>query len=120
MSLPERAGDEIGALTRSFNTMAVQLKERIHLRQSLDLAKEVQQNLLPAKAPEFSGLDVAGRSVYCDQTGGDYFDYLNAGQSLRSWSWRCGRARHFSGAAHEFGPSQPCASAMTAMTISAP
>ena len=83
LALPERTGDEIGTLTRSFNTMAVQLKERIDLRQSLDLAKEVQQNLLPAKAPDFPGLDVAGRSVYCDQTGGDYFDYLDTGQSFQ-------------------------------------
>ncbi len=83
LALPERTGDEIGALTHNFNTMAVQLKERVHLRQSLDLAKEVQQNLLPAKAPDFPGLDVAGRSVYCDQTGGDYFDYLETGQSFQ-------------------------------------
>jgi sigma-B regulation protein RsbU (phosphoserine phosphatase) len=83
LALPERADDEIGDLTRSFNTMAVQLKERIDLRQSLDLAKEVQQNLLPAKAPDVPGLDVAGRSVYCDQTGGDYFDYLDTGQSFQ-------------------------------------
>lgn len=83
LSLPARAGDEIGDLTRSFNTMAAQLKERIALRQSLDLAKEVQQNLLPEGNPEFPGLDVAGRSVYCDQTGGDYFDYLDTGQSFQ-------------------------------------
>jgi sigma-B regulation protein RsbU (phosphoserine phosphatase) len=82
LALPERSGDEIGTLTRSFNTMATQLKERIDLRQSLDLAKEVQQNLLPAKAPDFPGLDVAGRSVYCDQTGGDYFDYLKGEDAL--------------------------------------
>jgi sigma-B regulation protein RsbU (phosphoserine phosphatase) len=83
LALPERTGDEIGDLTRSFNTMAVQLKERIDLRQALDLAKEVQQNLLPQRDPEFPGLDVAGRSVYCDQTGGDYFDYLETGQSFQ-------------------------------------
>lgn len=83
LALPERTGDEIGALTRSFNTMSAQLKERIDLRQALDLAKEVQQNLLPAKAPDFPGLDVAGRSVYCDQTGGDYFDYLDTGHSFQ-------------------------------------
>lgn len=83
LALPERTGDEIGALTHSFNTMAAQLKERSQLRQSLDLAKEVQQNLLPDKSPEFPGMDVAGRSVYCDQTGGDYFDYLDTGQSFQ-------------------------------------
>jgi sigma-B regulation protein RsbU (phosphoserine phosphatase) len=25
------------------------------------------------------GLDIAGRSIYCDQTGGDYFDFLEVG-----------------------------------------
>lgn len=82
LALPERTGDEIGALTHSFNTMAAQLKERVHLRQSLELAKEVQQNLLPDETPEVDGLDIAGRSVYCDETGGDYFDYLHANDAL--------------------------------------
>ncbi len=83
LALPERSEDEIGALTHNFNTMAAQLKERAHLLQSLDLAKEVQQNLLPARAPAFPGLDVAGRSEYCEETGGDYFDYLTDGDALQ-------------------------------------
>jgi sigma-B regulation protein RsbU (phosphoserine phosphatase) len=82
LALPERSPDEIGALTRSFNTMAAQLKERLHLRQSLDLAKEVQQNLLPSRTPRMDGLDIAGRSIYCEETGGDYFDYLSAQDAL--------------------------------------
>jgi sigma-B regulation protein RsbU (phosphoserine phosphatase) len=82
LALPERTGDEIGALTRSFNTMAAQLKERAQLRQSLDLAKEVQQNLLPDQTPHVDGLDIAGRSLYCEETGGDYFDYLKDEDAL--------------------------------------
>jgi sigma-B regulation protein RsbU (phosphoserine phosphatase) len=53
------------------------LKDRYRLRQSLDLAKEVQQNLLPGKDPRFPGLDIAGKSIYCDETGGDYFDFFD-------------------------------------------
>jgi sigma-B regulation protein RsbU (phosphoserine phosphatase) len=56
------------------------LKERYRLQHSLDLAKEVQQNLLPRKDPVVKGLDVAGRSIYCDETGGDYFDYLSSSE----------------------------------------
>jgi Serine phosphatase RsbU, regulator of sigma subunit len=37
---------------------------------------EVQRRLLPASAPKVRGLDVAGHSTYCDETGGDYFDFL--------------------------------------------
>src|SRR5262249_50330259 len=39
-------------------------------------AMEVQQRLLPAKAPLVRDLDVAGHSTYCDETGGDYYDFL--------------------------------------------
>jgi sigma-B regulation protein RsbU (phosphoserine phosphatase) len=37
---------------------------------------EVQQNLLPTAPPSVPGLDLAGRSLYCQETGGDYFDYI--------------------------------------------
>jgi sigma-B regulation protein RsbU (phosphoserine phosphatase) len=47
------------------------------MRRSLDLAREIQQRLLPADNPCFKGLDVAGKSIYCDQTGGDYFDFFD-------------------------------------------
>jgi phosphoserine phosphatase RsbU/P len=68
--------DEVGELTASFNAMAHQLEERMRLKESLDLAKEVQQNLLPQQSINFHGLDIAGKSLYCDDTGGDYYDFL--------------------------------------------
>ena len=52
------------------------LKERERLQQSLDIAKEVQQNLLPNRDPQIDGLDIAGISIYCEETGGDYYDYI--------------------------------------------
>ncbi len=45
-------------------------------KRALRLAAEVQAQLLPRKPPEIAGLDIAGRSVPCDEVGGDYFDYL--------------------------------------------
>jgi phosphoserine phosphatase RsbU/P len=74
--LPVRSQDEVGELTASFNAMARQLEERMRLKESLDLAKEVQQNLLPQQSINFRGLDIAGKSLYCDDTGGDYYDFL--------------------------------------------
>jgi sigma-B regulation protein RsbU (phosphoserine phosphatase) len=38
---------------------------------------EVQQSLLPASDPISPLLDIAGRSKYCDETGGDYFDFID-------------------------------------------
>ena len=46
------------------------------MRRSLELAMEIQQNLLPKENPKVKGLDIAGKSVYCDETGGDYYDFL--------------------------------------------
>ncbi len=74
------SNDELGRLGENFNQMTEGLKDRYRLRQSLDLAKEVQQNLLPAKNPHFPGLDIAGTSIYCDETGGDYFDYFDSAE----------------------------------------
>lgn len=69
--------DEIGYTGDVINEMAEGLKEKEQLRYSLFLAKEVQQNLLPKTDPVVEGLDIAGTSIYCEETGGDYFDYLN-------------------------------------------
>ncbi len=76
VSVPVRSSDEIGQLARDFNAMVPQLKERMSLRQSLEVAREIQQCLLPAESPTLSGWDITGRSMYCDETGGDYFDYI--------------------------------------------
>jgi phosphoserine phosphatase RsbU/P len=56
--------------------MAEQLEERIRLKEALDLAMEVQQGLLPREAPKIEGLDIAGKCIYCDETGGDYYDFM--------------------------------------------
>jgi len=56
--------------------MVMQLEERIALKESLGLAMEVQQNLLPQESLHTEALDIAGKSIYCDETGGDYFDFF--------------------------------------------
>ena len=76
VAVPVENNDELGALSEHFNLMTVGLKERYEMRRSLNLAREVQQNLLPRDNPAVKGLDIAGKSIYCDETGGDYFDFL--------------------------------------------
>ena len=56
--------------------MAALDKEHQRVRHSLSLAMEVQQNLLPKANPQIEGLEIAGKSIYCDETGGDYYDFL--------------------------------------------
>jgi phosphoserine phosphatase RsbU/P len=69
--------DEIGELGRTFNNMVPALEERVRMKQALDVAMEVQQNLLPRAMPRIKGLDIAGKSLYCDETGGDFYDFLD-------------------------------------------
>jgi sigma-B regulation protein RsbU (phosphoserine phosphatase) len=78
---PARGSDELADLSRSFNEMAPHLLERIRLKNDMALAMEVQQHLLPPRPPGIQGLDVAARSDYCDETGGDYFDFLDFSQN---------------------------------------
>ena len=64
-------------LSNEINTMTAGLRDRMRLRHSLALAMEVQQSLLPSDTPNIEGLDIAGHSAYCDETGGDYYDFLD-------------------------------------------
>lgn len=68
--------DEVGELAGSFNEMTVQLQERLRMKHSLNLAMEIQQTLLPDRTVHFRGLDIVGRTIYCDETGGDYYDLI--------------------------------------------
>jgi sigma-B regulation protein RsbU (phosphoserine phosphatase) len=71
------SNDEIGYTGDVINEMTEGLIERDRMRQSLELAKEVQQNFLPKADPKIDGLDIAGQSIYCERTGGDYYDYFD-------------------------------------------
>jgi serine phosphatase RsbU (regulator of sigma subunit) len=75
------SNDEIGVLGDAINEMTKGLIERERMQLSLNLAKEVQQNLLPKSNLKVSGFDIAGKSVYCDETGGDYYDFMSIGDN---------------------------------------
>lgn len=67
---------EFQQLSQALNRMIADLRDRLRLRHSLNVAMEVQQSLLPKHPPNVRGLDIAGHSAYCDETGGDYYDFL--------------------------------------------
>lgn len=78
--------DEVGELARDFNSMAPSLREHIEIKSALDVAMEVQTNLLPQNSPYIEGYDIYGESMYCDELGGDYFDYIRPerdGENMR-------------------------------------
>lgn len=51
-------------------------QSRRRLERDLELARSIQQDLLPESVPEFPGYLVDGQSHPADQTGGDQFDWL--------------------------------------------
>ncbi|MGD8391679.1 MAG: SpoIIE family protein phosphatase, partial [Desulfobacterales bacterium] len=48
---------------------------------ALEVAEEVQQNLLPKVLPAVKGLDIAAKSIYSNKTGGDFYDFLRVSQT---------------------------------------
>ena len=54
-------------------------KEHIRVRRQVRLAADVQRRLLPRKAPEIPGLDVAARAIPSFELSGDFYDFLELG-----------------------------------------
>ncbi|MGW8195259.1 MAG: SpoIIE family protein phosphatase [Desulforhopalus sp.] len=69
--------DEVGELTKSFNKMSRQLKQRLEMKQAIGVAREIQQNLLPQTSFTNGNIVASGTILYCEETGGDYFDILD-------------------------------------------
>jgi serine phosphatase RsbU (regulator of sigma subunit) len=50
-------------------------REVEHLQHDLEVARSIQQSLLPKSMPQVAGFDVAAWNKPADQTGGDYYDW---------------------------------------------
>jgi sigma-B regulation protein RsbU (phosphoserine phosphatase) len=68
---------ELSMLANEVNDMAAGLKQRMMLEQSMAVAEQIQQSLLPEAVPALRGLEVAACSRYCESTGGDYYDFIH-------------------------------------------
>lgn len=75
-----RANDERAQVYKAFNDAVPKLEDSMRMAKSLELAHEVQLQLLPAEPPQLEGFDIAGESEMCDETGGDYYDFINVGE----------------------------------------
>ncbi|MEQ9448491.1 MAG: SpoIIE family protein phosphatase, partial [Rhodospirillaceae bacterium] len=71
-----KSSDEVGQLARAFNAMIPQLRSHISTKESLALACEVQQKLLPKSPPQIPNIEIAGRCAYSEDVGGDYYDFI--------------------------------------------
>jgi sigma-B regulation protein RsbU (phosphoserine phosphatase) len=75
-----RLKDERNLMITTFNDIVPKLDEHLRMSPALGVAQEVQQSLLPKDDPTLQGFDISGSSVYCDETGGDYYDFIKIDQ----------------------------------------
>jgi len=78
--LKARMKDERAQLIHAFNEIVPKLEEHLSIITALEVAQEVQQSLLPKANPTLRGFDISGSSVYCNETGGDYYDFIDIDQ----------------------------------------
>ncbi len=74
--VPVATSDEFGVIATHTNKMIHGLRDRIRMLTRLNVAKELQENLLPNNAPAFQNMEISGTTLYCEEVGGDYFDYF--------------------------------------------
>ena len=85
--VPVDGDDEIAELGRSFNRMATDLKthiddlkrttaEKERFLKELEIARGIQQNFLPDRAPHMDKVDIAAVTVPARVVGGDFYDFI--------------------------------------------
>ena len=78
-----RSKSEIGMLARTFNHMAEHLEESTQMMvekekmtRELELAGEIQKELLPTELPKIPSLDIAVSLSSAEEVGGDCYDFI--------------------------------------------
>ncbi len=82
-----KTGDELETLANSFNKMTTDLKihveelqcttaEKEGLLKELEIARGLQQRLLPQVAPSIAGIDIAAHNEPAREVGGDFYDFI--------------------------------------------
>ena len=77
------AADQLGDLANSFNSMTDSVKnllkeraEKERLAESLRIARQMQQNLLPKEIHSLGGMEIATMNIPAQEVCGDYYDIL--------------------------------------------
>jgi sigma-B regulation protein RsbU (phosphoserine phosphatase) len=78
-----RSKDEIGQLAQTFNKMTLALRAAHHqelesraLEHDLEIASEIQSNLVPRRMLKIQGFDVGAYYRPSKEVGGDYYDFI--------------------------------------------
>jgi serine phosphatase RsbU (regulator of sigma subunit) len=73
----ETLGDAIQSGIEEYHKVTTDQSQLKKVQISLAKARMIQRKLMPKSDPQVDGYDIAGRSVSCDETGGDYYDFIN-------------------------------------------
>jgi serine phosphatase RsbU (regulator of sigma subunit) len=74
---PSYTGDEFDDLIRHFNNTSAQLKDRMNMLNSMQMAAEIQAKLLPQEYPDLPNYALAASLNYAELAGGDYYDFIH-------------------------------------------
>ena len=75
LSLLTLMANEAGIRIENARLAEIEAADRI-MQRELAQAAEIQRRMLPDKAPDVPGADVAGFNVACRTVGGDYYDFF--------------------------------------------
>ena len=74
--LAEMLAAQAGVVIQKANLIE-HLLQKQEMERAMQIARDIQQTLLPKTAPKIPGFDVAGLTDPADETGGDFFDYIH-------------------------------------------
>jgi len=75
LELFKTLGSQCGLAIRNAMLVAAHLEQQ-RLQHDIHVAMDIQQGMLPRKVIERPRVDIAGFNRPCQETGGDYFDYI--------------------------------------------
>jgi phosphoserine phosphatase len=79
ITLAETLAAQAGVAIQRANLIQHYL-EMQKMQRAMEIAREIQQGLLPKADPKLAGYDIAGFSQPADQTGGDVYDFFPLGE----------------------------------------
>ncbi len=73
----ETLGDAIQSGIEEYQKVTTDQTQLRNFQSHLTKAGRLQQMLRPKSDPQVEGYDITGKSISCDETGGDYYDFIN-------------------------------------------
>jgi len=73
----ETLGDAIQSGIDEYQKVTSDQTQLKNFQSHLTKAGRLQQMLKPKADPQVEGYDITGKSISCDETGGDYYDFIN-------------------------------------------